>query len=372
MKHQLTKSSLLKDIEFSLEEADINEPLDILIDSVNNNNEITIYGKFAFDAQLANRLKVRAKLLSYIKNKSLPKIADPIFVTGLPRSGTTYLFNLLALNTNYRSPKFWEIMNPFPLAKNKSTIHYRRLKMDVQMNIVERIIPHLKTMHKIRGNSPEECEQIATMNAKSFAYICMADIPEYTEYLKHTSFDDVFKWHHWFLQMLETQRRPKNWLLKDPSHIGHIPEVLAAYPNAKIINIHRDPTDAIGSFCSLTKNIRSAVTKQIDERRIGETVLDFWSHNLNKGIQDRALLNDNQIADIDFKDFIKNPINQISKAYEKLELKIDDNFYQQMQTYIAQDKRTKKAKHHYDLSDFKISKEKLRKQFSDYMLKFNF
>ena len=181
MKHQLTKSSLLKDIEFSLEEADINEPLDILIDSVNKNNEITIYGKFAFDAQLANRLKVRAKLLSYIKNKSLPKIADPIFVTGLPRSGTTYLFNLLALNTNYRSPKFWEIMNPFPLAKNKSTIHYRRLKMDVQMNIVERMIPHLKTMHKIRGNSPEECEQIATMNAKSFAYICMADIPEYTE-----------------------------------------------------------------------------------------------------------------------------------------------------------------------------------------------
>ena len=74
MKHQLTKSSLLKDIEFSLEEADINEPLDILIDSVNKNNEITIYGKFAFDAQLANRLKIRAKLLSYIKNKSLPKI----------------------------------------------------------------------------------------------------------------------------------------------------------------------------------------------------------------------------------------------------------------------------------------------------------
>ena len=372
MKYQFSKKSLLKGIEYSLEETDINKPLDILIDSINKNNEITLYGKFAFDAQLTNRLKVRAKLLSYIKNKNLPEIADPIFVTGLPRSGTTYLFNLLAQNTNYRSPKFWEIMNPFPLTKNKSTIHYRRLKKDIQMNIVESIIPHLKTMHKIRGNSPEECEQIATMNAKSFAYICMADIPEYTEYLKNTSFDDVFKWHNWFLQMLETQHRPSNWLLKDPSHIGHIPEVLATYPNAKIINIHRDPTDAIGSFCSLTKNIRSAVTKQIDERRIGETVLDFWSHNLNKGIRDRELLNDNQIADIDFRDFIKNPINQISKAYEKLELKIDDNFYQQMQTYIAKDKRTKKAKHHYDLSDFKISKEKLRKQFSDYMLKFNF
>ena len=91
--------------------------MDILIDSVNKNNEITIYGKFAFDAQLANRLKVRAKLLSYIKNKSLPKIADPIFVTGLPRSGTTYLFNLLALNTNYRSPEVLGNNGPIPASQ---------------------------------------------------------------------------------------------------------------------------------------------------------------------------------------------------------------------------------------------------------------
>ena len=128
MKYQLTKSVLLKGIEYSLEETDINEPLDILIDSINKNNEITIYGKFAFDAQLSNRLKVRAKLLNYIKNKSLPKIADPIFVTGLPRSGTTYLFNLLTLNTNYRSPEFWEIMDPFPLVKNKSYYSFQKIE----------------------------------------------------------------------------------------------------------------------------------------------------------------------------------------------------------------------------------------------------
>ncbi len=77
-------------------------------------------------------------------------------------------------------------------------------------------------------------------------------------------------------------------MLKDPSHIGHIPSILKTYPNAKFINIHRNPAEAMGSFCSLTKNIRSAFTKKIDAESIGKTVINFWSHNLNKGMDDRV------------------------------------------------------------------------------------
>ena len=89
------------------------------------------------------------------------------------------------------------------------------------------IIPKLRAMHHIRGETPEECMLIATMNIRSIVYLCMADVPEYAEYLKSCSFESVFLWHKRFLQVLEMTERPKRWLLKDPSHIGHIPEILS-------------------------------------------------------------------------------------------------------------------------------------------------
>ena len=167
---------------------------------------------------------------------------------------------------------------------------WRKNKINFQLKFARTIIPQLRAMHHIRGETPEECMLIATMNVRSIVFLCMADVPEYAEYLKNCSFESVFLWLKRFFQVLELTNRPKRWLLKDPSHIGHIPEILSAYPNAKFINIHRDPLESIGSFCSLTKNVRLGFTKSVNKKRIGETVLDFWEHKVNKGIADKKVL----------------------------------------------------------------------------------
>ena len=363
---------MLKGLEGKLGEDDYSEPLEILINSANKNNKFNLFGSIAFKNQLKDRLKMRSKLYPFVEDKNLPSPANPIFVTGLPRSGTTFLFNLLALDSNHRSPKYWEIMSLMPLVKNDFDIKKREWKINAELKFARTIIPKLRNMHHIRANSPEECELLATINVRSFVYMCMANVPEYVEYLKDCSFESVFKWHKRFFQVLEIQERPIRWLLKDPSHIGHIPEILSTYPNAKFINIHRDPIESVASFCSLARNIRSAFSKNVNSMEIGEVILDFWQHNLQKGIQAKENLSSDQIIDIRYSKFINDPLNILKDVYRNFEFDMDIATENKIKSYLMNQKKFNREKHTYSIEEFGLSKDKVEHHFKNYIMNYKF
>ena len=369
---ELTTKSMLGGLEGQLGEDDYTKPLDILINSANKNNSFNFYGAFAFKNQLKDRLRMRSKLHDFMKEKDLPTPADPIFVTGLPRSGTTYLFNLLALDSNHRSPRYWEIMSPLPLTNSEFAIKKREWKVNAELKFARTIIPKLRHMHHIRAQTPEECELLATINVRSFVYMCMANVPEYVEYLKDCSFKSVFMWHKKFFQMLELTGRPQRWLLKDPSHIGHIPEILEIYPNARFINIHRSPMESIASFCSLTKNIRSAFSKNVDPVQIGDVILDFWQHSLNKGLVEKQKLSHEQIIDVSYSEFIANPLLKIKNIYARFGLDIDIETENKMEQYLINQRNIKKQKHSYSLEDFGLNEDKISYHLKDYIINNDF
>ena len=365
---KVTAEKMLGGLKDCLGEDDYTEPLNILIDSANRHNKFNLFGSIAFKNQLKDRLKVRSDLYKLIKNKDLPSPANMIFVTGLPRSGTTFLFNMLALDSNHRSPKYWEIMNPLPLTKTDKQKQFRQRKINMQLKLARTIIPKLRAMHHIRAETPEECMLIATINIRSIVYLCMADVPEYAEYLKSCCFKSVFTWHKRFFQMLELTGRPKRWLLKDPSHIGHIPEILETYPNAKFINIHRDPAESIGSFCSLTKNVRLGFTKNVNNENIGNMVVDFWKHKLYQGMKHKKSLDENQIANISYEEFIKDPISVIKKAYTTIGLDMDIETENKMLDYLRIQQNLKKEKHTYMLEEFGLTPKLIENYFKEYIL----
>ena len=372
VKQQFTIKSMLRGLNGKLGEEDYLEPLEILIHSLNKNNKFNQFGKIAFNHQLKNRLKVRRDLEQLHLNNSFSEPSDPVFVIGLPRSGTTFLFNLLSLDVAHRSPLYWEIMSPLPITKNEKEEYKRERKINRELKLAKTLIPKLRAMHTIRANTPEECEQIATMNVRSFVYMCMADVPEYIDYLKYCSVDSVFMWHKRFFQALELNGKPQRWLLKDPSHIGHLPEILRTYPNAKFIHIHRDPTDSVGSFCSLTKNVRSAFSRKVNTNDIGKTVIDFWNHNLNKGMEDRKQLSSNQIIDINYHDFIQSPLNQIKNVYLQLGFDMTIETENNIESYLSQNQGNTKSDHQYSLDEFGLDKKIIKDQFRDYMLNYDF
>ena len=141
---KVTAEKMLGGLKDCLGEDDYTEPLNILIDSANRHNKFNLFGSIAFKDQLKDRLKVRSELYKFVKNHDLPEPSDMIFVTGLPRSGTTFLFNLLALDSNHRSPKYWEIMHPLPLVKTDKQKQYRQRKINMQLKLARTIIPNLE------------------------------------------------------------------------------------------------------------------------------------------------------------------------------------------------------------------------------------
>ena len=370
--NNISIDNMLSGLEGKLGEDDYTEPLEILINSANKNNEFNFFGSIAFKNQLKDRLRMRSKLYSFVKDKKFPSPADPLIVTGLPRSGTTFLFNLLALDDSHRSPRYWEIMSLMPLVKNNWDIKKRELKINTELKLARTIIPKLRNMHHIRANSPEECELLATINVRSFVYMCMANVPEYVEYLKDSSFESVFKWHKRFFQVLEISGRPKRWLLKDPSHIGHIPEIIATYPNVKFINIHRDPAESIASFCSLSKNIRTAFSKDVNPMEIGAVILDFWQHSLQKGIKAKSNLSSDQIVDISYTNFINDPLNVIKDIYANFEFDMDIATESKIKNYLLNQAKLKKEKHSYSIEEFGLNEAKVKDCFKNYMMNYEF
>jgi len=210
-------------------------------------------------------------------------------------------------------------------------------------------------MHKIRANSPEECEQLNTITAKSVVYLYMAKLPNYFQYLMQTDFTNVFEWHKKFFQILELSNRPKKWLLKDPSHIEHIPEILKVYPNAKFIHLFRDPLKSIASTCSLTSKIQKGLSKSISNEGIGKDIITFWGNAIAKNKIGRALLRADQNLDIEYSEFIADPIETIKNIYDFLKLPLNSDELERKQNFLKVHVKNKYGKHSYQLEDYGLT-----------------
>ena len=368
MNYLLSEKSLLSKFKGNLGEDDYKEPLSILLDSLNNEANLSLIGKTALRYQIKSHLKIRSKIFEFLEGKELEKPASPIFVIGLPRSGTTFLFNLLSLDSNHRSPLAWEMFFPFPIVEQNTKGYKRRVKKtDFMMFFQRKLIPGLDLVHPIQSTDPEECLLITPFSLKSLLYSYMARIPSYEDYLKQTDHASVFLWHSRFLQVLESFQRPKRWLLKDPGHIGRLHEILAVYPEASFIQIHRDPVETIPSICSLTEKTRRPFTKRINKNEIGARTLSYWEGSLAKGEKEKSNISQDKFINLKFEDFIVKPIEQIKVIYSQLDLNLDKETERKMVDFVLNFEKVEKAKHSYELSEFGLSKESVQNTLSKYI-----
>ena len=367
MKYLLSEKSLLSKVG-DLGEEDYKEPLSVLLDSLINEANLNLTGKIALRYQISSHLKIRSKIFEFINNKQLKKPASPIFVIGLPRSGTTYLFNLLSLDPCYRSPLVWEMFFPFPLTEQGSSEYKKRIrKTNSMLFFQKKLISGLDVVHPILSTDPEECLLISPFSLKSLLYSYMARIPSYESYLKKADHSSVFIWHSRFLQVLESTDRPERWLLKDPAHIGRLSEILEIYPDARFIQIHRDPVESIPSICSLIEKTRRPFTREIDKNEIGQKTLSYWQEALVKGEKEKNFISKNNFINVKFDDFIANPIEEIKRIYSVLNLNLNKETEEKMVDFTNKFKKGERKTHSYGLSEFGLSKESVQNTLSNYI-----
>ena len=349
----IKKSNLILGVEHEILDTDCEEALDVLINSINTEGNLTFFGELAAQYQIREHLKNRSLIQKTHKTLDLQTVSKPIIVIGLPRSGTTFLFNLLSKDESSRSPLFWEMMKPLPLVKKKSISELSRIfQSDAILFFKERFIPKLDDLHNIRSKSPEECLLIKVFALQSILYFYMANTPTYLDYLSQSDSRLSYKWHHKFLRVLEEKHKPERWLLKDPSHLGNLEEILSFYPDACFIHICRDPAETLPSICSLTSQVRKGFSNSVDLKDLGNRTLEFWSRSNAKNEAQKQKIPAESYMQIEYTDLVNDPINLIKDIYSKFSLALNDKTVRAMETYVEEGSKEAKAKHNYSLEDY--------------------
>jgi sulfotransferase family protein len=203
-------------------------------------------------------------------------IARPIFISGLPRSGTTFLHSLLAEDPANLVPRVWQLIHPYGPRKSRLRHDLRTRQVARQLRLFGLMAPDFRRMHPIDAASPQECSEITAHVFASLRFDTTYRVPSYRHWLDQTGHLDAYRFHKRFLQHLQHQTAGGRWVLKCPDHVFALDAIRAVYPDARLVLVHRDPLAVLLSVARLTETLRRPFTRTIDKAEIGRQDSDRW------------------------------------------------------------------------------------------------
>jgi Sulfotransferase family len=241
----------------------------------------------------------------------------PIFISGLPRSGTTFLHSLLAEDPANLVPRVWQLIHPYPLRNSESGLDRRARRVARQLRLFGLLAPDFRRMHPIDAGSPQECSEITAHVFTSLRFDTTYRIPNYRRWLDETGHLDAYRFHKRFLQHLQHQTADGGrWVLKCPDHVFALEAIRAVYPDARLVFVHRDPLAVLLSVARLTETLRRPFTRSIDKTEIGRQDSDRWLAATELMI---AAARENHFAEpifhVQYLDLIRDPVGTVAALY---------------------------------------------------------
>ena len=360
-----------------LERCDSNsfrEGLDILLDDANRNamHERRVQ-RFADSvvAILSNRLKVADYLDQRPELLERP-IEKPVFVFGVPRTGTTLLSNLLAADPARRSPLTWEIDDPVPPPTSETLFTdpraVERLKMEKELL---EAAPEMGKYYRSSAIYPNECVYFMAHDFKTLMLESRGKLPNYRDWLlTQTDMTSAYEYHRKFLQVLQADA-PGTWNLKMPSHSLWLETVLKVYPDARLIWTHRDPLTATGSFCSLISLAHMGFIGQADKAWIKENCTYQARLHADRIMDFRDKFGEDRVIDVHYADLMRRPLDTMRQLYAELGDDFSEAAERGMQRWIDDNPRDKFGKHEYKLAEFDLTPKDVETLFERYLSRYD-
>jgi len=350
------------------------EGLELLVKGYNEDGLAHPLGRKLFYDSLIDRLVQRlqvVKTLSEQPHITEQPVTSPVLIAGFARTGTTFLHRLLARDPRLRAPLCWEAEEPAPPPHPDSADTDPRVKKyDRTWKLVFHLAPRAKVIHFKSARLADECYPLLE---RSFTCINLAlffEQPEYSQWLSAAPQDIVdaaYQFYRQQLQLLQIHYPPRRWVLKAPAHTPFIDGFVRAFPDAKIIYTHRDLATAIGSVASLLTTIRSIAYRTVDPRKIGEEVLDMVDHVTRRFMRARSSLPAGHFCDVQYDRLTGDTISVLHDIYAHLGLAFDDDMEAQARQWLAADAAEKSGEHRYDLGDYGLDEQIIRRRLRDYI-----
>jgi Sulfotransferase family len=355
---------------------DYADGLAVLLDCYAGQAGLTPAGRKAARGMLRGALA--ARLLSEAGWQRNPghaevRIERPVFVTGLPRTGTTALHRLLVADPAHQGIELWLAQAPQPRPP-RDTWAANPVYQFVQAGCERHHVSHPEFMgvHYLAADQVEECWQLLCQSMRSVSFECLAHLPGYSSWLRGQDWTDAYRRHRRNLQLIGMNDTGRRWVLKNPSHLFALDALLAVYPDALVIQTHRAPEVAIASACSLAAQASAGWSDVFTGAVIGRDMLELWAAGLDMFGAARARAGQGRFCDVDYDAFVADPVGTVESVYASFGLPLSGRAADAMRRLAAGASaaaggRAGVPAHRYSLSDFGLTAGQVRERFAGYL-----
>lgn len=354
------------------------EPLERLLDSLTREARLNAIGEIIAKERILGHTVNR---LHYVNDrKRFPEIAKgsivkPVFIIGLPRTGTTILHDILAQDPSNRAPLTWETMFPSPPPETASFHSDPRIeKCAATFPDIDAMIPGFKAMHPMGATLTQECVTMMGEAMCTPLFHNQFRIPSYQDWVDtEADWSHVYDFHLRQLQHLQWRHAGDRWVLKTGAHMWGLEHLLNVYPDARIVFTHRDPVQSMTSYASLTSLVRSMGSDHVDRKEIAAD----WTVRLKRVLLHAIeVRRDNPYPDaifydMQFSDFVKDQFAVVERIYDAFGLPMTRDAETRMRAFIDDNPKGKHGVHQYSPEEYGVVPSEVRSAFSTYLERFD-
>jgi hypothetical protein len=342
------------------------EGMHCLLHSIDSDANLNLLGRMLIKKTMVALLQNR--LLLTEDRKRRPEVYErplipPIIVTGLPRSGTTFLHRLLAEDSTHRAIPFWEAMHPLP--DSDPDRRYETVKKLLDLRI--RLAPELDRKHFIRADTPEECIFLMGMTFVTTMFWIGLPVFEYARWYNTAPRTQAYREYSWLLHVLQDASPTKRLALKAPPHMGALDALYEVVPNAMVVQLLRDPVRAVTSLNSLIYTSHSTLAEKLDVPRMAQTTLEMLEQDVKHNLAFRAAHPEDRICDIYYTDLVADPIATVQRIYAYFDMPWSEDNLRRLQAYISKNPKGRHGSHRYQAEDFGLTDAEIAERFRNYI-----
>ena len=353
------------------------EPLQVLVNAINDEANLTPFGRLVQRSRLESALVTRLRVEALLKEH--PEIHDIelgklVLIAGLQRTGTTTLHRLIAADPQMRSLVSWEALNPVPLPGENGNPAKRIRQARLAEKSLAYIAPEFFAIHPVEHDAPEEDVLLLDLCFMSQAPEATMHVPSYAAWLETRDHTPAYEYLRTLLKILTWQKPARHWVLKTPHHMEYLDVILNVFPQATIVQTHRDPQKTTGSFCSMVAHGRGVFSDQVNAHEVAS----HWVRKVRR-LMERSMAvreaaqaqgNADRFVDVSYYDLLQDPAAEIARIYKAAGIEFTEATRNAVNCTRERNVQHRYGRHVYRLEDFALSKDTIEQQYHFYREKY--
>ena len=354
---------------------DFEPGLAVLLEGYAKEARLTPLGRRLVHDELVGDLVGRLQVVEQLKRDPAlraAKVGRPIFILGLPRTGTTTLQQIFQQDPGSQVLEYWLGVCPQPRPPRETweaNPRYRHVAEVLRLTYEQD--PGLRALHDVSADGPGECRFVFRHLFMDDSYDHTATLPSYRAWFDAQRMDPVYDWYRDVLALIQQPTPERRWVLKYPPHLRCLPELFARFPDACVIQTHRDPAKVVPSYASLLAHFTAVYEDGVDLRRIGRFCVEFLAGRVEKGMRDRAALGrEDRFFDLSFREVQDDPAGAVARALRHFGMSLSDEAGERLRAWQRAHPPGRHGRHAYTPEQYGLERAALSERFRAYRQRF--